>query len=175
MNAGPNASSEHSQAANKAGFADAIETLAHERSLAEQGVSFLKRYAPQDIEGRALYAQAKAESDGLIERLLADLAQGREPKPSSELSARLERAVEERLAFSRRVDAVLKRAVPEGAKPGWEDALAKSAGELVKQIFGGVIAIWHEWRSGSAERRRDMATRVEAQRWKPFADIPAAV
>jgi hypothetical protein len=154
-------------------LAEAIGVLSHERGLAEQGASFLRGHAPDDVEGRALYAQAKAAFDGLIDQLLADLAQGRDPQTTPELRAQVERAVEQRLAFSRHVDAVLKRVVPENAKPAWADALAATAGELVKQIFAGGVLIWREARAARSERRKEIAIRLEAQRWKPFAEIPA--
>jgi hypothetical protein len=152
-------------------FSAAIGVLASERSLAEQGAAFLKAYAPDDIDGRALYAQAKAAFDGLIEQLLADLAQARDPQISDGFRTQVQRAVERRLAFSERVDADMKQAVPQGAKPGFADALAASAGELVKQIFAGGVSVWHEWRDASADRRREISARIEAQRWRPFADI----
>lgn len=154
-------------------FSRAIGVFASERSLAEQDASFLKAYAPEDIDARALYARAKAAFDGLIEQLLADLAQGHDPAVSDLFRAQVDQAIDRRLEFSRQVDADRKRVLAEGAKPGWADALAASAGELVKQVFDGGIAVWNEWRTASAERRKEMATRLDAQRWKPFAEIPA--
>jgi hypothetical protein len=64
--------------------------------------------------------------------------------------------------------------VPENAKPGLSDALAKTVPEVIKQLFAGGIAIWREWRTAGKERREQIANRLEAQRWKPFADIPKA-
>ena len=168
------ATPEAGPAAGKAGFAESVGVLAEERGLAEHGASLLKRYAPEDMEGRALYAQAKAAFDGLIERLLADLAQGHEPRASAELRTRLDHAAERRLAFSRRVDEALRRVLPEGAKEGWEEAVARTAGEVVARLFEGLAGVWRKWRAGGAERRRDMAARVEAQRWKAWADVSAA-
>ena len=155
-------------------FSEAIGTMGSERTLAEDGASLLKRYASDDFEGRSLYAKAKAASDELIEQLLADLAQRRDPKLSESLRAKIEQAVERRLMFSQHVDTVMKRVFAQGAKPGWADALAVGAGELVKQVMLGGVAIWREGQSASAERRRDMATRLEAQRWNLFANIQAA-
>lgn len=156
-------------------FSDAVGVLGQERSYAESGAALLKAYAPGDVEGRASYAQAKAAFDSLIEQLLADLAQHRDPQVSAVFRERLEAAVTKRIAFSEHVDEVLKAKVPQGAKPGLVDALAKAPAELVKELFAGGIAIWHEWGHANADRRREIATRLEAQRWKPFADIaPAA-
>jgi hypothetical protein len=153
-------------------FSEAIGTLGRERSLAEDGASILKHYAPLDIEGRSLYAQGKAAFDEVIEQFLADLAAGHDPQLSPELRTKVEQAVARRLAFSQRVVAVTKEQVPQGAKAGWADALAIGAGELVKQIISGSIMIWREWRTANGDRRKEMAERVEAQRWRSFADIP---
>ena len=155
-------------------FSEAIGVLGRERTLAEDGVSILKRYAPDDIEGRSFYARAKAAFDEVIEQLLADLAAGHDPQLSHEFRMKVESAVDGRLAFSQRVAAVTKDRIPQGAKAGWVDALAVGAGDLVKQTIWGSILIWREWRSANAERRKDMEQRVYAQRWRIFADIPAA-
>jgi hypothetical protein len=156
-------------------FSEAVGALAQERSSAESGGGLLKRYAPEDVESHALYAQAKAAFDGLIEQLLADLAQNRDPQISGAFRERLEIAVTKRLAFSDRANQVLNASVPPGAKPAWLAAIAAIPADLVKALFEGGIAIWREWRGADAERRKQMATRLESLRWKPFADIPAAM
>jgi len=46
---------------------------------------------------------------------------------------------------------------------------------VVKELFAGGIAIWKEWRSADAGRRSQIATRLEAQRWKSFSDIAPAL
>ena len=71
------------------GFSDAIGVLASERSLAEQGAAFVKGHAPDDIDAHALYAQAKAAFDGLIEQLLADVAQGDDPQVTADFRAQV--------------------------------------------------------------------------------------
>jgi len=158
-------------------FAEAIGTLGTfrgERSYAEDGAATLKALAPGEIEGRQLYAQAKAAFDGLIEQLLADLAQNRDPKLSPVFNERLEAAVNKRVAFSQHVDGAVKAMLPEGAKPGLLAALAKVPAALVKELFDGGVSIWREWRGAGKDRRDQIATRLEALRWKPFADIAAA-
>jgi phosphoglycolate phosphatase-like HAD superfamily hydrolase len=155
-------------------LSDAIETLGQERSYAESGAAMLKAYSDGDIDGRRLYAQAKAEFDGLIEKLLADLAQNQDPTVSPAFQQRLDAAVTKRVAFSEYVDKIIKANVPENAKPGLIDALAKTVPDVIKELFASGVAIWHEWRTASKERREQIANRLEAQRWKPFADIPKA-
>jgi hypothetical protein len=152
-------------------FSEAIDTLSHERSYAEFGAGILKAYAADDFDGRRLYAQAKAAFDGLIEQLLADLAQDRDPTLSPAFSETLDAAVSKRMAFRQHVDEILKAKLPKGAKPGLADALAKAPGELIKALVDGGISIWREWHGASKERREQIAERLEAQRWKPFADI----
>ena len=160
-------------------FSEAIGLLSQERSYAESGAAIVKRYAPNDIEARRLYADAKGAFDSLIEQLLADLAQNRDPGLSEVFRQRLDAAVLKRVAFSQRVDEVVTPNVPEGAKPAvlgtLADALAKAPAELIKQLFDGGLAIWKEWRGVDAERRKQITTRIEAQRWKPFAEIIPAV
>ena len=160
-------------------FPEAIGLLNQERSYAEGGVALVKQYAPNDIEARRLYADAKGAFDSLIEQLLADLAQNRDPGLSEVFRQRLDAAVLKRVAFSQRVDELVKSNAPEGAKPAvlgtLADALAKAPAELIKQLFDGGLAIWKEWRGVSTERRKQITTRIEAQRWKPFAEITPAL
>jgi len=155
-------------------FSEAVGLLGQERSYAESGAALLKQHAPQDVEGRALYAQAKAMFDGLIEQLLADLAEHRDPTISEKFEDRIEAAVEKRVAFSKHVDQVLRLSHPPGAKFAWLDALMKIPAEVVKELFAGAVSIWREWRGASQARRDEIATLIKAQRWKPFAEIAAA-
>jgi hypothetical protein len=160
-------------------FSEAIGLLSQERTYAEGGVALVKQYVPNDIEARRLYADAKGAFDGLIEQLLADLAQNRDPSLSGAFRERLDAAVVKRVAFNQRVEAVLKANVPEGAKPAileaLAEALAKAPTELIKQLFDGGMAIWKEWHGVSTERRKQITTRIEAQRWKPFSEIGPAL
>jgi hypothetical protein len=71
-------------------FSEAIGLLSQERSYAESGAAIVKRYAPNDIEARRLYADAKGAFDSLIEQLLADLAQNRDPGLSEVFRQRLD-------------------------------------------------------------------------------------
>ncbi len=160
-------------------FSEAVGLLSQERSYAESGAALVKQYAPGDIEARRLYADAKGAFDGLIEQLLADLAQNNDPELSAAFRERIDAAAMKRVAFSKRADEVLKANVPEGAKNAIlvaiAESLAKTPVEIVKELFGGGMTIWKEWRGVSTERRKQITTRIEAQRWKPFAEIPPAL
>jgi hypothetical protein len=157
----------------------AIGLLDRERSYAESEAGLLKHYAaPDDVEGRRLYALARADFDGLITELLSDLAQHQDPSVQDAFQAALRDAVTARLAFTHYADGILAGAVPKGAKPAaigeLAEALAKSVPDLVAALIDGGISIWREWRGASQDRRDDIKTRLESVRWKPFADIPPA-
>jgi hypothetical protein len=156
-------------------FSEAVGLLSQERSYAESGAALAKRYAPDDIEARRLYANARAAFDGLIAQLLADLALNRDPQLSGMFRDRLDIAVRQRFTFSEHVNDLLKRGVPDGAKPALIDALAKLPVELIKELLDGGMAIWKEWREVDSERRKQLITLIEAQRWKPFSDISSSI
>jgi hypothetical protein len=70
-------------AAEESGWRDAMDRLAREKTLAESCVSILKTFAENDLaarfQGQKLYAQAKADVDGLITLLQVDLVEGTSP------------------------------------------------------------------------------------------------
>jgi hypothetical protein len=156
-------------------FSEAIGLLKQERSYAESGAALVKSAAPEDVAARRLYAEAKASFDGLIEQLLADLAQNRDPNLSPVFRDRLDAAVNRRVAFSTHVNELLRTKVSEGAKGILVDALAKSAVELIKLLFDSGLAIWKEWRDVISERRKQIVTLIESERWKPFSEIAPAL
>ena len=177
------------------GLSQAVGRLARERSFAESGAGLLKQFAAGDraamIQGQKLYADAKASFDELVEQLLTDLAQGTTPAGSAELRKALQAAAEQRLAFSRHVDASVK--LEPGDKPAILGALAGGAGDIVTAVLEGAVyldgeriaagldpdataylaavAIWKEYRAGDELRRKSIATRLEAQRWKAFGEV----
>lgn len=155
-------------------LSEAIGRFARERSRAEAEAGLLKRHAPDDPAARTLYAAAKAGFDGLIEQLLADLAQHHSPDLSPRFRAALQTAADARGAFSAHVAATLRVRLPVGAKFDLLATLEAIPAAIVKAVVDSGIAIWREVHQASAERRRDIATRLEAQRWKPWAEIPAA-
>src|SRR5260221_496155 len=112
-------------------FSEAIGLLSQERSYAEGGAALVKQYAPNDTEARRLYADAKGAFDGLIEQLLADLAQNQDPSLSGTFRERLDAAVVKRVAFSKRVEEVVKPSIQNGTRhactPITQGALAPAA------------------------------------------------
>ena len=154
-------------------LSEAIGRFARERSQAEAEAALLKRHAPDDPEAPALYAEAKAGFDGLIEQLLADLAQHHSPDMSPRFRAALQNAADRRAAFSAHAAAMLRVRLPTGAKFDLLGTLEAIPAALVKAVVDSGIAIWREIHNANAERRRDIASRLEAQRWRPWAAIPA--
>ena len=157
------------------GLSQAVGRLARERSFAEGGVGMLKQFAVGNqaamIRGRQLYDDARAAFEELIVQLQTDLDQGTTPEGSAALRMALEAAVERRLAFSRHVDASVK--IEPGDKPAILDALAGGAGDIVTGVLQAAVAIWKEYRAGDELRRKSIATRLEAQRWKAFGEVAA--
>jgi hypothetical protein len=159
-------------------LADAVGTLGQERSYAESEAGILKHFAPDDIDGHILYAKAKAAFDGLLDALLADLSQHQDPALSPVFRIKLDASITQRVAFTRYVDNIVRAQVPSSAKPAFigaiAAALAKIPADLVKELFDGGIAIWREFRTAGKDRRDEIKARLEAERWKPFADIAPA-
>src|SRR4051794_323151 len=152
----------------------AVGRLARERSFAESGAGLLKRYADSAAqrEGEELYNTARASFEELVTWLQTDLDAGTVPSASPELQKALETAVEQRLAFSRYVDGAVK-AEP-GARAGALDALAQGAGAIIKGVLDGALAIWQEYHKADQLRRQAITNRIDAQRWKPFGEVPSA-
>jgi hypothetical protein len=149
---------------------DGIRVLAREKSLAEQFLTLLNEFRPKDVtqfaKGIALYAQAKADFDGLISELEATLRQGQRPDHSAEFKVALDDAVEKRVAFTSFVeDTILPR--DDGTKKGFGDYI-KIVPDLIHALTQAGISIWQEFRSASVARRDAMLQELEALRWPPF-------
>src|SRR5215469_14639931 len=131
-------------AATEPTLSDAVAVPEKERSAAEQYAVFLASVGRKDVDtyvrGIQLYADAKADFDGLIAALRIDLIEGRNPAQSPKFAAALQAAAEKRVAFTNFVsDKVVGKT--EGAKPGLTDAV-KVVPDLVKAITDAGLAIW---------------------------------
>lgn len=154
-------------------FADAIAIMAEKRSAAEGSVALLKRYRPQDFEARRLYAKAKAAFDGVIGQLQADLASAKSPKLTPKFRQRLEDAAKRAHEFGTHADRALDETVPPGSKSVLR-ALVGELDKLITAIVNGGIAIFQEADRVGEHRRKEMAARIEQERWLAFGDIEAA-
>src|SRR4051812_34373058 len=84
-------------------LSDALSFLKHEKSAAEQYGVILVTVAKDDtrlyVRGIKLYADAKAEFDGLIAELRFDLLNGQDPAKTTKFNDALKAAAEKRVAF----------------------------------------------------------------------------
>jgi len=150
---------------------DGIRVMAREKSLAEQFLVIMNDFGQRDIgqyaKGVTLYAEAKAEFDGLIAELELELEQARPPDQSERFEAALKDAVAKRVAFTSFVTDTL---VPhtEGAQKGIVGDFIKGGGDLIKALTDAGIGIWREYRSGSEARRKEIMQELESLRWPQF-------
>lgn len=157
------------------GWQDAMGVLARERELAESAAGLLKAHARDTAamaRGRLLYGEAKAASDELIERLLVAVREGDDPGRSASLRTAMAEAVARRESFTRHVKEQLPTA--EGTRSATVAALiaALPAAESVKALAEAVSVLWRTWREGRELERQALTTRLTAQRWRAFADLP---
>jgi hypothetical protein len=153
---------------------ETIRVLAEERVLGENAAALLGRFGRNDagllIEGERLYSAAQAAFNGLIAQLQLELVQTRKPSESEAFGQALAAAVERRKALLALVTERIPR--EEGAKSGLVDliagALAGSVGELISKVTEAATTLWGEFRRAKQERRDEIRSRLEAQRWRPF-------
>ncbi len=116
-------------------LSDAIRFLGHEKSAAEQYGVILITVAKDNpglyVRGIKLYADAKADFDGLIAELRFDLQSGEDPAKSAKFNEALKGAAEKRVAFTSFVSGEVDKLG--GARPGLPDVIT-AVPELVKAI-----------------------------------------
>jgi hypothetical protein len=156
-------------------LSDAIRFLGHEKSAAEQyGVILVtlgKNNTALYLHGIKLYADAKAEFDGLLAELLFDLQSGQEPARSAKFNDVLKEAAERRVAFTSFVSAEIDK-LP-GARPGLPDVI-EAVPELVKAITDAGISIWNAFRQARKENRDGILSELEHLEWRPFSELAKA-
>src|SRR6202007_1659426 len=143
-------------------LSDAIRFFAHEKSAAEQyGVILFtigKDNAGLYVRGIRLYADAKAEFDGLISELRFDLQSGQEPAQSAKFDQAMQAAAARRVAFTSFVSAEIDK-LP-GARPGLPDVI-EAVPQLVKAITDAGISLWSAFREARKERREAILSELE--------------
>jgi hypothetical protein len=154
-------------------LSNAVGVLERERSAAEGRAVILASVGRKDvnlyIRGIQLYADAKAEFDGLIAQLRFDLIDGSDPAQSPKFAAALHSAAEKRVAFTNFVDDQVVGNV-EGARPGLPDVV-KVVPDLVKAITDEGLAIWDAFHKANKERREAILNEIDHLRWRAFADL----
>lgn len=161
------------QAQPASGFANAVASLAQHRSLAEQDVAMLKAYQPHDPQGRLLYAQAKAASDGFISGLEAGIDAGGGGRLTPALNQQLNEVASRSRDFEDHVHSVLSDSIRPGDKSAW-DLLLPNLDKLIKSLTDSGLAIFEAASKAGDARRHEMRARLEQERWRDFGDIPPA-
>ena len=164
--------SANGQEAEKGAFTDAIRLFAHEKSAAEQyGVILVtlgKNNVALYLQGIKLYADAKAEFDGLLAELRFDLQSGQEPGSSAKFSEALKAAAEKRVAFTSFVsDEIAKM---QGARPGLPDVI-QVVPDLVKAITEAGISVWKTYHQAATDRRDAILNELDQLKWQSFAQL----
>jgi hypothetical protein len=155
---------------------DAVRVLAREKSAAEQYAVVLGTIGKKDLRtyarGITLYADAKAEFDGLLEQLRFDLKDGRDPATSAQFNEALQGAARKRVAFTSFVtDEVVGKA--EGGKPGLPEVI-EVVPELVKSLTDAGLSIWAAFHGARKERQAAILDELEHLKWRSFADLAPA-
>ena len=152
---------------------EAVGVLAKEKSAAEQYAVVLATVGKQHIETYlrvvTLYADPKADFDGLIEPLRFSLRDGYNPTKSDKFTAALNGAAEKRVAFTKFIssDAIGKI---EGKKPGLPDVIS-AVPELIKMISDAGLSIWTTFHNAGKEKRDAIRADLDRLRWKSFAEL----
>jgi hypothetical protein len=164
--------SARAQQAKHGTYSDAIGFLGHEKSAAEQYGVILFTIAKDDtglyVRGIKLYAEAKAEFDGLIAELRFDLLNGQEPAGSAKFKEALKQAAEKRVGFTSFVSSEVDK-LP-GARPGVPDVI-EVVPDLVKAITDAGISIWNAFRQARKESRDAILNELEHLQWRPFSEL----
>jgi hypothetical protein len=153
-------------------LSDAIRFFAHEKSAAEQYAVILSTVAKNDavlyVRGIKLYADAKAEFDGLITELRFDLQTGQEPARSAKFNTALKEAAERRVAFTSFVSDKVDKL--QGARPGLPNVV-QAVPDLVRAITDAGLSIWRGFREARRERRDAILNELEHLEWRSFAEL----
>jgi hypothetical protein len=161
-------------AQEKNNFSEAIGFFAKEQSLAENYAVILKEFGKEDIknyaEGIRLYAEGKAEYDGLIEQLQYDLKAGKALDGSAAFQNKLKNAADKRVAFTSFVTDKIIRDDPERKNPLAIAAIGL-APELIEALTKAGKTIWQEYRNVNKERKQEILDQLDALKWKAFHEI----
>jgi hypothetical protein len=162
--------------AGESGWRPAVDRLAHEKTLAEGCVSVLETCAVRDpiqrVQAQRIYARARADVEGLVALLEADLAGDRSPAAIPELVHRLHSVPRQRQALCRSVEAAVAGdlgASCEGVRAA--ELLADDIAGDAMPLSDAAVQIWKAYRrAGEPERKRIIAA-IEGTRWRDYAEV----
>jgi hypothetical protein len=151
-----------------------VQELAVARERGETCSGLLKSFGDEatQLDARLLYAEAKAGFNSFIEELLFAINVGESFDAALGTPADVERArasLEElcRLAHDN---------LP--SQTGSKNVLAdvfKGSATIVSSLIDGAVALTKMHDETDRLRRREIATRIEAQRWIDYQDVPPAL
>jgi hypothetical protein len=159
---------------------ETIRVLAEERVLGENAAALLGRYGrsnPAELtEGERLYTAAQAAFNGLIAQLQLELIETRKPSESEAFGRALAAAVERRHALLAFAASIVPR--EQGAKFALGElimsALAGNVADLISGMTEAAMTVWREFRAAKRERREEIRTRLDAERWRHFSAVARA-
>jgi hypothetical protein len=161
---------------DESALGEAVGVLAKEKSAAEQyGVVLAtvgKKHIETYLHGVTLYADAKADFDGLIEQLRFSLRDGYNPTTSDKFTNALKGAAEKRVAFTKFVSGDVIGKI-EGKKPGLPEVIS-AVPELIKVIRDAGLSIWTAFHYAGKEKRDAILGDLDRLKWRSFAELTPA-
>lgn len=153
-------------------YSEAVRILAREQSLAESYAGLLNEFGRQNIEkyarGIELYANAKADYDGLIEQMRAHLIKGQPLEQSEQYQQIMKSAAEKRIAFT---NFVSKEVIPQEQGTRFPAAIFTAAKELIPDLTNAGKTIWEEYRKAKEQEKQEILTQLNGFKWKSFDKI----
>jgi hypothetical protein len=142
----------------------AVAELTAEKERAVTAAGLVKRFGgPGDLTAAEIaYGDGRAETEAVIAALAIALESGSGPDDRADLDARVERATAARETLGRRAQDLAA-----GTRGPALDLLASALPSLLSAIG----ALWTRRADRDAATRATIATRLDAARWPPFADI----
>ncbi|MDQ1273624.1 MAG: hypothetical protein QG591_2254 [Planctomycetota bacterium] len=152
---------------------DAFRILGREQSLAESYVYMLNEFGKNDLNtyarGIELYAEAKAEFNGLIEFMKNKLIKAEPFDKSPDFREIMKNAVDSRISFTTHIkEQILSKHT--GSK-GIATDIMGDADELITALTGVGKTLWQEYRSVTDTRKKELLYQLEALQWKEFHQI----
>lgn len=160
-------------ASNAPSIGDTVEILAKAKTAVEDRVRMI-RYSHQvgHIEDTGLhaveqaYGTARADVNGLIERLAVETMQGGEPDPAT-MEAAVARARDSMRDFLALAD---RTALGVARSP----QIAEVVAGLVEGLAKSLVDLWKAVRGVRADQRRELAEQLRRFLWLPFGLVPLA-
>ena len=161
-----------SQAAD-IGWPEAVGRLAGVRSKAETCAGLLKGHGDQQqvSQGEMVYADAKANFDGVIAGLVAALTERGDPKSLPSLETDLEQGATSFKTFCQTVGDLLPS--DSGRKGILEDIVKAAIEPVINALSAAVATLYNNYRKDDALTRETIKTQLEAAKWPDFAEVKA--